>query len=494
MAYWKLLIGPYPAAVDFSGNTDFTSWTLYQSIRHRGSQASGRVHISAKSLARPKVFHELRILWPDGTTLFGGIIQNVRQVLIVGDKVEYQIECSDYTRWLDHLPAGDAAYSGTLDVLVKTIIDDWVTNASSLSFGHAGPSAPITYTNVLPIAASYEGYNPNFQPVSQAIDFLCKTFYALWYVDVNRDLHVFLPDTAGAPTAPLPAPSSAVSWYDQDPINPTTVVSSTIPTLYADTDTTDYFDLVLSEEAASTISGVLIKDYSELSVVQTVDNLEADSSGNQKQFQLYNDPADPAHTSVVVTPPGTTYSLANGKLKTEYVDGQPTDTSPGDFCYVCPTNRGVRFGVAPAAGAAVNVTYNYYFPGRSPYQATALAAEIAAREGFGPGYYYDVFSGETAPITVAEGLPPWEALQQIMLKRYARIKIGASFRSYVRGWLPGQAFVIVSANRGDSAANAFTGWGTTFMQRFFVTQTESRIVNDTTVETSVEAVSDLWGY
>lgn len=570
MAYWSLKIGPYPAstATNYSANTDYSQWTFYQSIRHNGSQASGVVYIRNKELPRPKTFHEIRLLYPSGQTLFGGIIQRVRQVIVNADTVAYYLECSDYTRWLDHIPAGAKAYNGDIDVVIKQLIDDWVTNSVATSFGHLGPSVPMTYAGVRPVAVSSGPYNPNFIFVSQAIDYLCKTFYCLWYIDVTRDLIVFLPDTEDQPGAPLPPPAGAevLSWYDQDPLNPVMLSSFTIPTLYADTDTTNYFDLELTEESSSTISGVLVKDYSELSVTQDSEAKVGD--GTTKQFQLYSDPADPKHTTVtnvttgksykwnkvvgttsavggtytltdtsktwtvnqwagatvrlttgsgdeiqttqsakiasntatvltitspwtVVPTSGEAYAIDN--MLTEYVDGQPSDVAPGDVCFVCTVNRGFRFGVAPAAADQISVAYNYYFIGQSPYQAIALSAEIASREGFGAGYYYDVFSGETAPITVSEGTPPWQALQQIMLKRYARIKIKASFKSYTAGWVPGQRFAIVSDARGDSSSNVFTGWGTRFVQRFFVTQTNSTIINDTTVLTEVEAVSDLWG-
>src|SRR5581483_19254 len=205
MATFRLLIGPYPAAGDYSQYvTDFRQLSFDFSLRQRGSTCRIPVEIFNKAIARPKAFNEIRVLYPDGTTLFGGVVMVVSQKPTGNPLLmHYDLDCVDYTRWLDHVPAGNGSYpDGSLkgavalehlDDAIKELIRDWVTNSLSPSFGHPGPQAPVTNNSVQAFSfLNYSGYDPNFVPVSAAIDFLCKQFNVVWYIDQDRDLHVYL--------------------------------------------------------------------------------------------------------------------------------------------------------------------------------------------------------------------------------------------------------------------------------------------------------------
>lgn len=599
MASWQLLIGPYPATGDYSQYvTDFRDLSFNFSLRQRGSTCRIPLDIWNKAIARPRAFNEVRVLYPDGTTLFGGVIMIVTQQATGNPLLmHYELDCVDYTRWLDHVPAGSASYpDGSikgdvtiehLDDAIREIIRDWATNPLSPSFGHRGPGAPITTSSVQAFSLNYPGYDPNYISVSAAIDFLCKQFNIVWFLDQDRDLHTYLPDgtnpatgTLIAPLAPIPMNTSSVTWHDQDPIQPTTrtAAAGIMPTWDYDNDpvrstgtataggsttltdsgaawtvnqwaggtititsgtgagqskpiasntatvitvatpwpiqpnATSRYELVLYpghdleivEDGSNTLSGVHVRDYSALSTTKMAQALGT-GDGIKTFFPLNHQPADPAHTTATVG--GATYSVSNPRgsksMLTEYVDGQPTDPSPGDDCYVCTTNNGIRFGVPPPAGQAVTATYNYYYPDAQAGPSSALAQIIAAREGFGPGYYYYVIANQTftAPITINEGIPPSEAAMELALKRFARIPIAANFTSRLPKWRVGQVFYIKSPNRGDTAdselygspAYPFTGWGATFGQRFFVTDLTIRITGEATVSCEVRAMNTLWG-
>lgn len=514
---WQALIG----GVDYSAYTDFSSWRISQSNRHRGSQASGKVTISAKAIGRPLALQQVILKQSGGANIFNGVIQRVEQVGLNPNTYDYRLTCSDLTRWLDHLPVGGNVYpnashsvypGATIADAVKQIVYDWVLTSAAISdTGEiVGPSVPITMTHVAAMSIPLFGYTPNWMPVTNALDELAKMCNAVWFVDENADLWFMLP---GNTDLHAPPSTTSVTYFSQD-LNGSMVkgnVTETLPTIDADNPTSNvpggqaaastYSDLSLTEDTSAIISGVALRNYYEASTDQVTEDKDNNKAllgdGNTKFFPLYNIPIDPDHTAVTVTPTvgaPTLYTVANNNLKIEYVDGKPTDASPGDVCYVCTTNKGIRFGQAPPSGANISVNFNYYIDGFYLPKNLSLAEEIGAREGFGPGMYYLVQSDSslTSPITLNEGNPRWWAAGEIAINRYARIKILARFKSYLTGWRPGQVFAIVSANRGD-ADRAYNTWGASFAQRFFVTQLERQLVNDDRILTSVEASTDIWG-
>ena len=508
MAKFTFRMGPHGSLVDYSQYvTNPSSWEFFRSLRHRGGYAAGSIEIHAKAVARPKALNEIHVAYPDGSSLFGGVIQSVRQKPSGNpDLMTYQISAGDYSRWLDHIPIGYKAYTGTVSAIVREIIDDWVTKTGFMSdWGHIGPAVPMTYNHTLSplvdeVNVGYV-YTPNFIPVGQALDFLAKTFNAVWFIDPDLDLWFYYPDGDPFFVAPI-SYTQPVTYFDQDYTRTATsqTITKTLPAIRWDTDYPDdgtdtVFNLELSEEVPTIISAIQIRDYYELSTEQYPESFTGD--GSKSFFPLANIPGDVAHTSVVVN--GNAYLSTNPvgskALLTEYIDGQPTDASPGDNCYVCKDNKGIRFGTPPGAGQAINVNYNYFFPGRFPLLAALLAAEIAGREGFGPGYYYEVISDESlsTPITLAEGEPDWMAKAKLELMRFARMKVLASFESKVLGWKPGQILGLVSTKRGDSVDNAFTGWNQTLSMRLIVSEITYRILNDTTVQVQVNAATDIWG-
>jgi hypothetical protein len=538
---WSLQIGPHGALIDYSAYTDAFSWRCSRSTRHRGATANARIVIPNKAVVRPKCLNECVLVdRSTGQRHFGGIVQRVEQSIVTGRQslpspepnsgaYEYALSIADYTRWLDHIPTPlGKDYAGGVSTyitdIVLAIFADCVTQTGTVSWGVPGPACPLTASYDVDrsgvvrgghvshdITVQITSYAPNGQSVSSAFDDLAKLVDAIWYVDINGDLWFVNPDSTLLSTAPLPVQSH--TYYEQDFIGYGPRGPVSLPTLDVDNDTTNYSDLRVAEDASNITTGcspigfvpvsdvVLTEGPASLGVPGQTVNPRLVGDGTTNFFPLSNDPVDPAHTTVTVG--GTkVYSVGNGNMKTEYVDGQPGDGNTADWCYVCTTNFGIRFGQAPANGAVIRVDYNWYGP--PTFQtiiAGNLASIVAAREGFGPGYYWQTLDRSQDKIPWAPHevpVTPWVAAAQILLHRYARIKILATFNSYTKGWAPGQTFFLLSANRGDNAAvptadAQFTGWGTTLLVKMYVTQTEESIVNDSRLLTRVEACSDLFG-
>jgi hypothetical protein len=500
---WLTIIG----GNDYSPYVPFDSWRIEGSIRHLGSQASCTVILPRGSLPRPKGFQQIVLRWDSPPIfLFGGIITRVDQHPTGNpDVYAYELTCVDYTRWLDHIPAGAGAYTGTADAVVRQLIQDWVNPGTlAANLGLPAVAAPIDTQGVQSIPVTIYGFNPNYLPVSQCIDQIAKMVEAVWYVDPLGSLVFANPDSTYL-FAPLPVES--FSYFDQGRQQ---TVTEQLPVLHADTElpppagNISYYDLILSEDISGTISGVTVKDYFAVTTQPVTENNQNNAKlvgdGMTRFFPLYNRPVDPAHTTVTVG--NKVYSVANHNLKTEYVDGDPANPTADDWCFVCSTNQGIRFNQPPANGQGITVTYQYYEPGFDLQTVPALASIIAAREGFGGGYYLDVISDPnlTAPISLTDGTPPWLAAEQIRLNRYARIKLYADFHVRLFGgagiWLPGMVFGIVSSQRGDtadSADTAWTGWGTTFRNKFYTVQTEVTLLNEFWYDVHVIAATDIWG-
>lgn len=515
-------------------NCSFESVQIQRSIRHRGSQMQCRVTIANKAIARPKSLQNIVLVnLNTGLNEFGGIIQQVDQ-FDTGQPgvVDYQLTCSDYTRWLDHFPGGATVYVNLIvSDLVKALIADWVTT-SQTSLGPQGPSVPLTVNHVNPVHVTIAQYSPNYLPISQAIDQIAQMVGAIWFIDANADLWFLLPDSSLASTgtllnAPLPLNTTPFQYCDQTTthIDPstglptlTTLAVGTIPILDLDNDVVNYRDCKISENASLLITATIVTGYLAPNTTQSVEspagtgaaynkNLKGD--GTTVLFPLnYLDafPIDPTDTTnliVTATFSGilTTFTRGAGNLLQDLNPGQPTSapTAPPLYCWVSSIVGSVRFNQAPDNATNITVTYYNMAPASdlSPI-TTGLQTIVAAREGFGTGYYFDslVNSALTSPILPTQSLTPWQAAELIDLARYGIIKESAEFHSYTTGWFPGQIFGLVSTLRGDIATNAdtlFTGWGQSLAVKMIVAETDVTINNDLTMDHHIVASNSLYG-
>jgi len=497
---WRLRI----AGVDYSVEADMPTISIMQSNKHRGGIMTCDVNIAGKAKPRPK---SLQSIYLEHVTagsadwrLFGGVIATSEQYEIQPTTYGYHLTCVDLTRFLDHVPIGASVYTGAVSDVVKQIVQDWAApgNLVTGALSDPAPDAPITTNHVQDLSVQVYGFQPLYIPVSAALDQLARMVYASWWVDPYGDIYFCMPDSTWA-RAPLPT-VAPVTFFNQDLVagEPVGMTTQSLPLLDADVDWAEYRDLRIAEDATQLITCVHARDYQEVSTVPAEENPSNNAKlrgdGSTRFFPLYNTPVDPAHTLVYVD--AKEYSTGRGNLRTEYIDGTPAAPTEDDWCFVCQSNQGIRFNLAPPSQSSIRVIYNYYANGQDVMKNLTLAAEVAAREGFGGGRIYQILSDPTLtqPISLSDGTPPWLAAEQITLSRYGRIKYKATFSTRRSGWRPGQVFAIQSARRGDQAdAASYNTWGQTFRQRFWVVQTSTKLNNDDVADTRVEAHADIWG-
>jgi hypothetical protein len=557
MAGWQCLIGGQMAQggivvgnfLDYSAYVDFPSVRIFLTNRQRGSHATMKMTITNKAITRPKAFQMVTVInLNNNTNLFAGIIQIVDQDEVNATTYEYTLTCSDLTRWLDHFPAGivrqyPLVATDTLDITVKNIILDWVNPGTQVpqSYGPAQPFVPVyTNTHVKTVGVTLLYYNPSFIPVSQAIDYLARIGNCVWFIDANADLW-FVPATDASLYAPIDTLTSVTFYDQQQRLN---VSYTNFPVLDADNDALippyNYRDLKLTEDGSTSISAVLVRGFQESGTVfatesptSTTDaNVRLVGDGVSTTFGLNLVPVNNVTTTtpasymtVTATINGSviTYNSINANIKIEYVDGQPSDVNtPTNLCYINTAGQSIRFngptkgrksgeGVgagtgaygAPDYGTNITVVYYYYIPGYWPQflpsgSGTPISTVIQGRENYGGGIYMDLISDSslTTPISLNDGTPQWLAAVNLDFARYGLLRLQARFHSRITGWYPGQVFAITSVNRGDTVDNAdtgFTGWGTTFTNRFFVNEVNISIVNDTSIDNEIKASSNIWG-
>ena len=639
MPAWSLTIG----GVDYSSYCVWDSVTINQTARHRGSTMSVELAMYSKAMNRPKAFQTITFRSiTQNANLFGGIILKSVQTEIGAGMFQYRISCIDYTKWLDHMITDVTAYpapgqSGRADQVAVQVLQRYVTSTTG-DFHYIGldkpPACPIDVTTysaatpggrVYPSTYTLTAIEVNLEQVSGVIDQIAKVSDAMWFIDADRKFWFADSDVARSVATGLLAPLSqtSVTIYDETYQANNTVggtnrgtVTMNLPTLDADNpyanvpagygpNQTSYRSLKLTEDASQTISDVFIYGFEQASDAMTYESLRTGpypkaatvtngrlrGDASTRFFPLTQKPASAATTTVYLrdfetaagngTTPFKTYTAAAGNLKTEYIDGQPSDatitlgsgravagststtlatgltatlnawagktvyltggmgagqqrsitgntvgTSPmyavatvaspvwavtpdatttfaifppgSDWVFVCTSNQGIRFTVAPAATHDIDVWYHHLFPGANMGLNASLAKEIASREGFGGGYYTisESNSAYTTPMLPSEGLTPWMAAVDITLRRQARFKYFATFESTLAGWRPGQQFAITSILRGDltNSSTGYATWETTFTQRFYVTQVEQvPYGSEGILLSSVEASSDFWG-
>ncbi len=418
------------------GGVDYAPWTrigtivVHESLRDRANTLAGLEVVmpysgsTPEAGAIPRAGQEV-ILTVAGTREFGGVVQRVSERPGGSTSLVYEIDCADYTRWLDrHLVQGvkypvsdDPEVTGTAGSVVTAIVTNWA-NKGAITWDTSGVVAGPTINQ----------QTFDFIPPSQAIDQIAKLVGFRWYVTYDRVV-TFAPPTDGTNAAPV----ASYTW---------------------ETDT-GLSDLVLSEVGDQIVNVAYIKDAkavqsdsggAPLSFSQRLGTAD----GYQSFWGLGYEPAGVSTTTVTVTPtsgPATTYTQANGGLLTENVDGVPGDGQTRAKALLCLPNWGVRFETVPPAGATVEATYQYLDVGPAVWQVLdgASITEVRNREGStnSDGVYEEVFSAGDLEAASKDSI---RARAEMYLRQRAH-KWSGSAIAIGTGWRAGQWLTVTSSQR-----------------------------------------------
>lgn len=123
----------------------------------------------------PEINDEV-VLTIDSVKEFGGVITNIDQTLKGGTLVEYKIECSDYTQYLNRRLVLERYDNKTINY----IINDLLTRYAS-DFTDTNVDADITIKTVI----------FNRENLSSCLSKLAGAVNYSWYVDYDKDIHFF---------------------------------------------------------------------------------------------------------------------------------------------------------------------------------------------------------------------------------------------------------------------------------------------------------------
>lgn len=173
------------------GSTDVTTKVVPSSLRIENiltkqvDRCTFTIMNAASLIFKPSVGQEVIIKNDDDVRIFGGVIVRRTDKADTIDLLEYDIECSDYTRVLDQKLVAETYQNMT----VGDIIDDLILNFAPSGFttNQVVCSTPVTY-----IQFKYESISSCLQQLADQVGYD-------WYVDYYQDLYFQSPTANSAP-------------------------------------------------------------------------------------------------------------------------------------------------------------------------------------------------------------------------------------------------------------------------------------------------------
>lgn len=131
----------------------------------------------------PTIGHEV-VVADGSTTIFGGVIIRITEMVRAANILEYKVVCNDYSQYLKRELVTER-YEG---MTVFDIVDDIITNYTS----------GFTTTNVA-TGPTIESISFNRLTVADCLQKLANAISYVWYVDEDQDIHFFAKNTEAAP-------------------------------------------------------------------------------------------------------------------------------------------------------------------------------------------------------------------------------------------------------------------------------------------------------
>ena len=421
--------------------TDLEGLSVDLDIAAQQPRAEFDVVVWSQAISRPRAGNEVVMFNAQGGREFGGILQQVEEVDIEPDIMQYHCTCSDYTPWFDrHLVYG-TYNSMDADALVKQIVSQFVNtqgNSRVFTTNNVQPSYPVPLQQFV--------YVPPSQVMAQLVQMLGWG----WFVDSYRDIHFYATQTF---TSPLPDNIlDADDLYD-DPQQAGGTGLGNYP---------NWIGLTLSEDSTQVKNRCYVTGIYVAQTALYTENKVGD--GTTTTFVMgYQAPDDVS--KIFVTVGGTSYQIGLDLLDAPPGGGQP------DVAYVNFTQQTIRFLDPPGSGVAIQIKYYPMTQTAAMQQNTAAQAYMASIDGTDGIYEYNRMD----PSLSAELPTLANQRAKMTLTKYAYPYLSMQFTSFLQGWLPGQQFYFSSARRWDGAYQTANGT----QKAFFVTRVSKSIVQAT---------------
>lgn len=132
---------------------------------------------------KPVIGREV-IITDNGTRVFAGVIVRTSVEVVDYPKVEYSVECSDYTRILDQHLIADTYENMTINAIIAHMVANWLPTGFT--------ATQVDATQVI----DYIQFN--YEPASDCIKQLADIVGYDWYVDYFRDIYFKSPTATSA--------------------------------------------------------------------------------------------------------------------------------------------------------------------------------------------------------------------------------------------------------------------------------------------------------
>lgn len=122
----------------------------------------------------------------DGTKIFGGVIVERNEVIRGGLLVGYEFKCKDWSQYLDRKLVVKSYTNKRADEIFRDILSNFTSGFTSANVPSSG-------------TPNLTSKKFNYEQVSRAFTQVCDTIGYDWYVDYNKDVHLFDEETVAAP-------------------------------------------------------------------------------------------------------------------------------------------------------------------------------------------------------------------------------------------------------------------------------------------------------
>lgn len=173
--------------INGTDRTSRVAFPFFTKIDHI-NQSKDTVRFTVKQLSteawQPKIDDEI-IVTDGGVRVFGGAITSVTRKATVVNRVEYSVECLDYSFYLDRALVLERFRNRSITYIIDFILDKYDTEG-------------FTMTNVIG-STTIGSMSFNRITISECIQKLADAIGFSWYVDYNKDIHFFPKNTNPAP-------------------------------------------------------------------------------------------------------------------------------------------------------------------------------------------------------------------------------------------------------------------------------------------------------
>lgn len=175
--------GVHTLSVDHTEDVEYNSLSVARALTSQVDTAKFDIIRPDSSGWSPALLDDVKI-FEDGTAIFGGTVIETESEIRGGDIEVFHVTCKDYSFDLDRQLVADTYENLSVEDIINDIVDNYTTG--------------FTHVNV--VAAPVVAYVAfKYEYPTKCIQQLCELIGYDWYIDEDKDLHVFAKEDNPSP-------------------------------------------------------------------------------------------------------------------------------------------------------------------------------------------------------------------------------------------------------------------------------------------------------